>query len=64
MSKTQIQITDENEIALKQLSVTMAKNQLPSKSKQNQINFAIEKLDQLISSLDADSLYNLTGLKK
>ena len=64
MSKTQIQITNENEIALMQLSVTMAKNKLPCKSKQNQINFAIEKLELLISSLDSDSLYNLTGLKK
>ena len=64
MAKTQIQITDENEIALKQLSVTMAKNQITCSSKQNQINFAIEKLEQLISSLDSQSLYNLTGLKK
>jgi len=64
MAKTQIQITDENEIALRLISVTMAKNQITCSSKGHQINFAIEKLEQLISSLDSQSLYNLTGLKK
>lgn len=64
MAHTQLNITEENEAALKRLKVIAAINGIDSSNKGSVINFAIKQADVLISSLDEHTFLNTCHLKK
>lgn len=64
MAQTQVNVTEQNEVALNKLKTIGSINDIEVDNKAQQINFAIDIAYKLVSSLDEDSLFELTGLKK
>jgi hypothetical protein len=64
MAQTQVNITERNEVALNIIETIAKINGIKASNKELQINFAIDIAWKLVSSLDEDSLFELTGLKK
>lgn len=62
--KTQIEITEANELNLEFIRTIANINQIDASNKEKLINVAIDVAYKCASSLDEESLFALTNLKK